>query len=445
MKLFATFIALAAACPNACSGNGICGAQSKCSCYQNWQGADCSLRSCPFTLAWADTADGTNQAHYYAECGNKGTCDRKTAECKCFDGYEGKGCRRSTCPEGCSGHGTCEYIEELAGDFLDRRNGPGNKYQDLTCNSQLDSDPATGAGNNCGTAGLYDTNVVAREANSDKFNGHQYQLWDAGKIQGCKCDLGYNGADCANREVPRGDDPLTTVKAEAQKQYIQIDGLAAGEQFFMRYYDPYGGEWTTNTITAAGAGTVAEDALTAALMQDELRALPNEVLEGVTVKGATATGNKICGCHRFYDGVQHISGFSQTTDGNFKNSKGTTNYCENSACYYGMTTGQTTSASILAASDTTGDFTIEFADKPGQTGVQYLLEVDIAAAGAGSYPVSAGGATSVTVVEINYNDNLGNLSELSDCSDRGLDNGDGECECFDGYRGLACEEQEALV
>merc|ERR1712139_121620 len=95
------------------------------------------------------------------------------------------------------------------------------KYQDLTCNSQLDSDPATGAGS--------------------------------------KCDLGYSGADCANREVPRGDDPLTTVKAEAQKQYIQIAGLAANEQFFMRYYDPYGGEWTTNTITAAGAGTVADD------------------------------------------------------------------------------------------------------------------------------------------------------------------------------------------
>merc|ERR1712006_82953 len=98
-------------------------------------------------------------------------------------------------------------------------------------------------------------------------------------------------------------------------------------------------------------------------------------------------GNTICGCHRFYDGVQHISGFSQTTDGNFKNSKGTTNYCELSACSYGNT-GAT--PGILAASDTTGDFTVEF----------------------------------------NYNDNLGNLSELSDCSDRGLDNGDGECECF---------------
>merc|ERR1711988_1738270 len=109
-----TLLGLAAACPNACSGNGICGTQDKCSCYQNWQGPDCSQRTCTFTLAWADTADGTNQAHYYAECGNKGVCDRKSGECKCFDGYEGKGCRRSTCPEGCSGHGTCEYIEELA-------------------------------------------------------------------------------------------------------------------------------------------------------------------------------------------------------------------------------------------------------------------------------------------------------------------------------------------
>ena len=58
---------------------------------------------------------------------------------------------------------------------------------------------------------------------------------------------------------------------------------------------------------------------------------------------------------------------------------------------------------------------------------------------------TAGTPVTSSVAEINYNDNLGNLSELSSCSDRGLDNGDGECECFDGFRGLACEEQEALV
>jgi len=458
MKLTALFLTtlatVATACPNACSGNGICGAQSKCSCYQNWQAADCSERTCPSTLAWADTADGTNQAHYYAECGNKGICDRKSGECKCFDGYEGKGCRRSTCPEGCSGHGTCEYIEELAGDFDDRRNGPGNRFKDLTCNSQSDSDPGTGAMrtigsfdpaaptvattiDNCRDEGLFSTNVVARSANTDKYHGHQYNLWDAGKIQGCKCDLGYNGPDCASREVPRGDDALTTVKASSQKQAIQITGtLAAGDQFFLNYFDHYGGKWTTNTVNIAGAGTAANDVSVAALTQDQLRELPNGVLDGVKVKATTAAQRL---CHRFFDGVQHLSAYSESTDGNFKNSGGTTNFCEDNKA----TAAQVTPDAAKI------DLTVEFADTPGQTGVQYLLEVDTVAAGAGSYPVSSGiadaGGATVTVAEINYNDNLGNLSELSSCSDRGLDNGDGECECFDGFRGLACEEQEALV
>merc|ERR1711912_170138 len=97
-----------------------------------------------------------------------------------------------------------------------------------------------------------------------------------------------------------------------------------------------------------------------------------------------------------------------TTDGNYKDSKGTTNFCEGSQ------------ASGVTADQAKVDLLVEFADKPGQTGVQYLLEV-------------------------NTNDNLGNLSELSDCSDRGLDDGEGQCECFEGYRGLACEEVEALV
>merc|ERR1711865_660129 len=141
----------------------------------------------------------------------------------------------------------------------------------------------------------------------------------------------------------------------------------------------------TNTITAPGAGTVAHDTTVAALVQDQLRGLPNGVLSGVTVAASTITAF---------------------------------------------------------------DFAITMGNVAGQTGVQYLLEVDVAAQGAGSFPVSAGFANAnvaSSVAEINYNDNLGNLSELSDCSDRGLDDGEGQCECFDGYRGLACEEQEALV
>merc|ERR1712028_150928 len=151
----------------------------------------------------------------------------------------------------------------------------------------------------------------------------------------------------------------------------------------------------------------------------------NEVLEGVSVKARTS--NTVPLCTRFYDGVQHIAGFSETRDGSYKNSKVATNFC--------------------ATTSTKMDFTIEFADKPGQTGVQYLMEVDINKRGAGSFPVSGGitGASSYSVAEMNFNTNLGNLSELAECSDRGLDDGDGKCECFDGFRGLACEEQEALV
>ena len=165
-------------------------------------------------------------------------------------------------------------------------------------------------------------------------------------------------------------------------------------------------------------------------------ALPNGVLLGVKVKATTVGSQALC--HRFYDGVQHISAYSESTGGNFKDSAGTTNFCKEKGGATGLTN---------AVAANTIDVTVEFADSPGQTGVQYLLEVDGAASGAGSYPVSAGGEGDVTstVAEINYNDNLGNLSELSSCSDRGLDNGDGECECFDGFRGLACEEQEALV
>merc|ERR1712072_1474918 len=92
---------------------------------------------------------------------------------------------------------------------------------------------------------------------------------------------------------------------------------------------------------------------------------------------------------------------------------------------------------------------IAFADKPGQTGVQFLFEVVTAAQGDGSFPVSKGwiqGGAAAAVYEL-YKAEVANkdvISELAECSDRGLDNGDGECECFDGFRGLACEEQEAL-
>jgi len=632
------------ACPNSCSGQGVCGANDKCSCFQNWQGPDCSLRTCTYSLAWADTADGTNSAHYYAECSNKGVCDRKTGDCKCFDGYEGKGCRRSTCPEKCSGHGTCEYIDELAGDFYDRRTGPGQRYRTYS---------GSKIGSSVTTAQAVPT-YTTRTADTAIYHGFLYDLWDSQKIQGCKCDLGFDGPDCSHRISPKGDDPLTTVKVAMGKQsvtagatgdiaseasaafeganfadvavcqvadgaatttviniaqsgagatpgpavatagyyigfglkvgvigdtravgatqsitaytaarvatvgtgfavapalndaavvvngktrghltactataddeivgmsvvnggetkaisaytastkfatyaaltafpgaapaytiaasdtvfklgasaaavagryvgatftvnsvarvataytagkYVTVAafaaavttaqnyavtnaGYASGAAFIMVYHDPYGGVWRTDGISAS-----SDDSIVASNVQAALRLLPNEVLDGVSVLASTGT---TAVCHRTHDGVQHISAHTDNHLGRHVDSKQAINGC------------QSTPNHVAAAAQM--DFTVTFADKPGQTGVQYLFEIDAAARGSGSFPVSTGligGAYSVA--EVITTANLGTLSELAECSDRGLDNGDGECECFDGFRGLACEEQEALV
>ena len=47
-----------AECPNACSGHGTCGANDMCTCYRNWQSADCSERSCPYGWSFTTTPQG---------------------------------------------------------------------------------------------------------------------------------------------------------------------------------------------------------------------------------------------------------------------------------------------------------------------------------------------------------------------------------------------------
>jgi hypothetical protein len=285
-------------------------------------------------------------------------------------------------------------------------------------------------------SGLTTSNVVARSANTDVAHGHTYQLWDAGKIQACKCDVGWHGPGCESRIAPKGDDPLTSVKSSLMQQVVQIGHIAPfvtsgggnrPEQFSMTYYDPYGGVWRTDGIDAT-----TNDAVAASRVEAALRSLPNKVLEGVRV--TPRHSDRIPLCTRFYDGVQHISAYTNTRPGAFKDTKGRSNYCETT--YY------------MPTDVNKMDFTVKFADVPGQTGVQYLLDVDIVPRGPGHYPSSRGitgyGAM-WSVAEINYNANLGNLSELSECSDRGLDDGEGQCECFDGFRGMACEQQEAIV
>jgi len=159
-----------AACPNKCSGHGKCKADDKCDCFNHYWGPDCSYRNCKENIAWVE---GTiADPHAYVECANRGVCDRATGECVCQDGFDGAGCQRLKCPNACSGHGTCEYIDAL---------------------------------------GAY-------------VGG----AWDTTKVQGCKCDGGYTGYDCSQRLCPNGDDPLTVpASASGQAWVVSVPHTAS--------------------------------------------------------------------------------------------------------------------------------------------------------------------------------------------------------------------------
>jgi len=171
----------------------------------------------------------TETAHYYMECSNKGLCDRKSGECECFDGYEGHACQRASCPNDCSGHGTCETIAELAEDEFD--------------------------------------NI--------------YALWDKDMTMGCKCDAGYTGADCSGRACKYGIDPLyvddeSTARVASSTYIVRpgFDGLQG--TYAIKFYDVFGEDYMTAPITAA-ASTSCLDVVGA------LEALPNTVIPGGSV------------------------------------------------------------------------------------------------------------------------------------------------------------------
>ena len=155
-------------CPNGCSGHGSCAGNDKCSCYSRpngepaWTAHDCSERTCPKGAAWVGEAVAANNAHPQVECSNKGICQAKSGECKCFDNYDGIACERTVCPNDCSDRGICYTQKQLA-------------------------------------------------ANA----GEVYATpWDNMKATGCHCDIGFRGPDCSLQECPSGSDVLGGLGSE---------------------------------------------------------------------------------------------------------------------------------------------------------------------------------------------------------------------------------------
>eukprot|EP00501_MAST-03F_sp_TOSAG23-6_P000411 GSMAST32.ASY1.ANO1.423.1 assembled CDS len=172
------------ACPNQCSGHGVCSA-SGCTCYNGYRSGDCSERECPRDNAWVDSATATDTAHAAnTECSGMGLCDRKTGICKCREGFAGMACEKMYC-EGarCSRNGRCLSLRQAASEQ--------NDYS------------------------LMQTQI--------------YNVWDADKAYGCVCDRGFSGVHCEKRNCPSGDDPLTTGQVdEVQELYCACPDTCSG-------------------------------------------------------------------------------------------------------------------------------------------------------------------------------------------------------------------------
>lgn len=261
-----------AACPNQCSGHGTCGVDEVCTCYPGWgtggnAGGDCSERFCPHELAWVDNPRRDGDRHRYAECSNKGTCNREDGQCTCFDGYEGKGCGRQSCPNDCSGHGTCEYMKDLAFGIV------FNEYYDGSSNS------LSGLG-----------------AGGKTFD--QDYSWDQDRARACVCDAGWMGLNCAERMCPYGNDVMDVIPGFDENSLLGMPGygneVAQVQTVTLYDADLSNANFASKTFAMQFTSKLNETYVTQPIMWDTdsnlatsieiaLKKLPNKVIDDVDV------------------------------------------------------------------------------------------------------------------------------------------------------------------
>merc|ERR1712054_265941 len=214
------------------------------------------------------TPDTSGYVHTYAECAGRGICDRSSGTCECFDGFTGKACAYTTCPNDCSGHGTCEYIEELVVGAT-----PGDYYN------------TPGAG--------FQTSAVTLDYVSS--------LWDYGKTRACVCDPLFTEVDCSRKMCPKGNDVLDTRMDTTDKMLYQVQNVTfefywdekkeaksniANATFALLFKSTINETFTTTPIRLdIYQPEKTSDAIEAALLN-----LPNKIIDGVMVNTTKIVG-----------------------------------------------------------------------------------------------------------------------------------------------------------
>lgn len=170
-------------------------------------------------------------------CSGHGSCSGgKRLLCECSDGWEGPDCSIRMCPfapawaaharltddvhnqsSECSGAGICDRSR---GECICSGGFEGAACEKMKCGG---SSTAI-----CGKSGRC---ISLRQAalGYDGFRlvypPSHYDEWDADRIQGCLCDEGFSGVSCSLRNCPSGDDPSTPGVPEVQEITCQCSSV----------------------------------------------------------------------------------------------------------------------------------------------------------------------------------------------------------------------------
>lgn len=395
--VFAAIAAMAySACDNQCSGHGTCGLDGICKCYDNWGvgighiSGDCSERTCPYDIAWADAPNYAGNQHNYAECSNQGICNTETGECECFPGYTGAGCARQSCPNDCSGHGLCLAIQNLPFGEVAADYDPNNAT-DFVNENFYSQQPYTFASS--------------------------YYSWDKSKSFGCVCDPQWGDYDCSKRMCDYGTDIMdhrldmsAPQKYQVQKISFAATGTSAAETmsgtFALTFKSKVNETFTTEPIVLAYAASASQGVVGSFAdflkdIQTGLESLPNQVIDVVQVTGEIrATQTALAG-----SGTQ----------------------------------GQ---ATVIYPNVI--DIYVSFTGANVQ-GPQNLLTVRAYPCGDGCTPKLTGLSYLSVQYDAIYQTTAADYSSY-ECGRRGkCDYTTGICQCFSGYTGQACNTITALV
>jgi hypothetical protein len=176
----------------------------------------------------------------YTECSGEGNCDRSTGICGCFEGFSGIGCRRSQCPNNCSGNGIC-VLESSVKDFYAR----------------------------------------------NKLLLAQKEYWNSAKTQRCICDSHFWGNDCSARLCPQGVDPdIEDCDNIQHAKDVQLVTVSIGNDLELMEYSHID-QYFTLTFTDAFDAQVTTKPISfwadADYVQEALLSLPNFAIQDVEV------------------------------------------------------------------------------------------------------------------------------------------------------------------